>query len=797
MRNIIIILACAFSFAFAQTKILVNAVGYEKSGVKRAVIQSNSAIAESDCNLVDQQGNVARIISLEAQTTVSGWSGRYFKVADFSDFNQNGKYRLKIGSAQSEEFSIGEKILQEETGSYQISFFKGMRNTSAGDRNIRLHGTSQYHNIYGGWNDATGDRGKHLSHLSYANYFNPQQIPFVAWALLNASELQPSAFGNAAAKEEAAWGADYLLRSLSAEGYFYMSVFDEWNQSSNREICAWSGSAGTRSSDYQSAMREGAGVSIAALARTSKMGISGDSASAQYLAGAKRAYAHLKANPLRYQDNGKENIIDDYCGLLAASELYNATNDPQYSTDANTRAQSLLNRQHSDGWFYTENAAQNRPFYHAADEGLPIVALARYVEVVQPSNINAIQAAIKKNLLWYVNITYQNSNPFEYAKMYRTVGTTTNPGAVDLARGQTATASRSEANYAANLAFDGISTTRWSSYENGQNNDNQWIAVDLGEVYKVNKVVLNWETACGKDYNIEVSSNNTNWAAVKSVTDNISAGKKEYSIAPVDARYVRMFGLTRCIEYGGFSLFDFEVYGEQTDNAPPSPYQARFFMPHSNETGYWWQGENARIASLSAAFTIGARQLADPNGKFWNDTLFALAITQLDWILGKNPFGVSMMFGFGSTNYPDYPATNPISNIKGGICNGITAKHGNENDLAWNDVEGLEPWDNWRYIEQWLPHNAWYLTAIAALSHRIENPIVPPVSIKNAGRDIKLDINGDAQVSIYNLRGQKLLSYGATAGNAAKMPSSMAKGVYLLNIKYASGKNTTLRICVP
>jgi hypothetical protein len=308
--------------------------------------------------------------------------------------------------------------------------------------------------------------------------------------------------------------------------------------------------------------------------------------------------------------------------------------------------------------------------------------------------------------------------------------------------------------------------------------------VDLGEVYKVNKVVLNWEGAYGKNYRIEISSDNVNWSSVFEITNNSSAGKKEHSFASSEARYVRMFGVERGFEYGGFSLYDFEVYGEKADNAPPSPYQARFFMPHNNETGYWWQGENARIASLSAAFTMGA-QLADPSGKFWYDTLYAMAITQLDWILGKNPFAVSMMFGFGNKNYPDYPATNSIPNIKGGICNGITAKHGNENDLAWNNVDGLEEWQNWRYIEQWLPHNAWYLTAISALSHRIENKIVePPVAI--IGKSIKMEFpfvaKGNAQISIYNLRGQKLFSYSVAAGNLIEMPYGMAKGVYVVKI---------------
>ena len=29
-----------------------------------------------------------------------------------------------------------------------------------------------------------------------------------------------------------------------------------------------------------------------------------------------------------------------------------------------------------------------------------------------------------------------------------------------------------------------------------------------------------------------------------------------------------------------------------------------FFIPHDNESGYWWQGENARLGSLAAAALI-------------------------------------------------------------------------------------------------------------------------------------------------------------------------------------------------
>ena len=42
---------------------------------------------------------------------------------------------------------------------------------------------------HGGWWDATGDYGKHLSHLSFSTYFNPQQIPLVVYSFFKSNEL--------------------------------------------------------------------------------------------------------------------------------------------------------------------------------------------------------------------------------------------------------------------------------------------------------------------------------------------------------------------------------------------------------------------------------------------------------------------------------------------------------------------------------------------------------------------------------------------------------------------------------
>jgi len=72
--------------------------------------------------------------------------------------------------------------------------------------------------------------------------------------------------------------------------------------------------------------------------------VDGAFTSAQYLAGAEKAFAYLNTNGKLYADDGKENVIDDYTGLLAASELYATTLNASYLDAARARANSLVSR---------------------------------------------------------------------------------------------------------------------------------------------------------------------------------------------------------------------------------------------------------------------------------------------------------------------------------------------------------------------------------------------------------------------------------------------------------------------
>jgi hypothetical protein len=139
--------------------------------------------------------------------------------------------------------------------------------------------------------------------------------------------------------------------------------------------------------------------------------------------------------------------------------------------------------------------------------------------------------------------------------------------------------------------------------------------------------------------------------------------------------------------------------------------RSAFFMAHQNETGYWWQGENARIASLSSAMSYASKL-------FKNSDLSAkinkYAVDQIDWILGLNPFNACMMHGKGRNNY-EY--IDIVPNAPGGVCNGATSGYDDEHDIAFVPEEYKDDMLNsWRWSEQWIPHAGWFILAVAAFS---------------------------------------------------------------------------------
>src|ERR1700760_4094649 len=125
----------------------------------------------------------------------------------------------------------------------------------------------------------------------------------------------------------------------------------------------------------------------------------------------------------------------------------------------------------------------------------------------------------------------------------------------DLALNKTATSSSTEsAAYPASNAVDGNTGTRWSSAFS----DPQWLEVDLGSSQSICQVTLNWEAAYATAFQIQTSTDGTNWTSVYSTTSG-TGGTQTLSVTGT-GRYIRMYGTARATGYG-YSLWEFGVYG--------------------------------------------------------------------------------------------------------------------------------------------------------------------------------------------------------------------------------------------
>jgi hypothetical protein len=110
--------------------------------------------------------------------------------------------------------------------------------------------------------------------------------------------------------------------------------------------------------------------------------------------------------------------------------------------------------------------------------------------------------------------------------------------------------------YNGSYAVDGNSATRWSS---SFMTDPQWIRIDLGFSKQITRVVLNWETAYGRSYRIQVSDDNATWRDIYSTTTG-NGGIDDLTGLSGTGRYVRMYGTARATSWG-YSIYEMTVYG--------------------------------------------------------------------------------------------------------------------------------------------------------------------------------------------------------------------------------------------
>lgn len=107
--------------------------------------------------------------------------------------------------------------------------------------------------------------------------------------------------------------------------------------------------------------------------------------------------------------------------------------------------------------------------------------------------------------------------------------------------------------YLPTYAFDGLPETRWASAPGASLPD--WLQVDLGKPCRQTGVVVEWEAAFAKSYEIQLSDDGSTWRAVVTKTDG-RAGRETCSFAEQSARFVRIL----CLKHGPHPLSSiFEV----------------------------------------------------------------------------------------------------------------------------------------------------------------------------------------------------------------------------------------------
>jgi hypothetical protein len=599
--SFIIILHLPALLVAQQITILTNHIGYEDAGSKRAVIVANQQLRINSFQLVNTAtGKVVYTGKPVYTGKVLNWKNRVFWTLDFSSYNVIGNYKLQVLYAKKEiesfPFVIDKNVLEQNTLSDVIYYFKGQRSSGLldeADHHLALAGkTVDTIDAHGGWYDATGDYGKHLSHLSFSSYFNPQQISLTVWSLLKSYNMLIKRPGtdfrqyNRRLLDEAMYGADYLVRVQVPGGSFYRSVSAPGagklakDRAIGKESKAYTikkskdQSFGGNTDDdnwrtYQVSFRSGGGLSIAALAIAATLDSTASYSHGAYLKAAENAFDFLINHNMEMTNDSHENILDDYCALNAAAELYRATKKENYRHYAEKRVMKLITRLNTWNGYkdYWRADDKDRPFFHPSDAGLPLISLMTYYELAPAATQQLITGTLKRSLGFELSVTREVSNPFGYSRQ---------------------------------LVED-------------------------------------------------------------------TAGKRKTA----------------------------------------------FFFPHSSEAAPWWQGEDARLASMAAAMKMGAVFFKDE--PLFADSLKTFATDQLNWILGLNPFNACLMQGKGYNN-PQYGffGTFEYTNAPGGIINGITSGLDDEDDIDFNLQYKQTGKDyDWRWAEQWLPHATWYLYAIA------------------------------------------------------------------------------------
>jgi Cellulase N-terminal ig-like domain len=158
----------------AHPAILTNHLGYERSGAKRAVVQASPSDAVSGCELRETASDQSVApVAARPIGALNGWRSWRYWTLDFDSLDREGTYAIVCGSnrgpIRSFPFVVQADLLLRSSLSDVLYYFKAQRSSGPldqADRHLPFEGAKRGTlDAHGGWWDATGDYGEHLSHL--------------------------------------------------------------------------------------------------------------------------------------------------------------------------------------------------------------------------------------------------------------------------------------------------------------------------------------------------------------------------------------------------------------------------------------------------------------------------------------------------------------------------------------------------------------------------------------------------------------------------------------------------------
>ena len=225
--------------------------------------------------------------------------------------------------------------------------------------------------------------------------------------------------------------------------------------------------------------------------------------------------------------------------------------------------------------------------------------------------------------------------------------------AKDLAAGAAVTASSTSVPWwasspdqlSAEKAVDGNYDTYWLSDASVDYND-AWFQVDLGDLYKIGQVHIQWQVEFGRVYELQVSADGSNWKTAYRET----YGYGEDAEIPLceSARYVRMQGIAMG-RGSGYSIREINVYEWQEGDVTETPVLKERTVPEVIEvgSGSYITGDDTMAQPRYPAYHTENVSVPIPSNDWWTSVLYTRlsdGIPTLPYSLLYTDIGLSLYY---------------------------------------------------------------------------------------------------------------------------------------------------------